>query len=286
MRLAVPVLAILLVALLIGCRSQSPPSPSGGRSPTVVGQTGKLTSEGGAKSRRGGEAPNRRPTPPPPARHTTAEVPPCDPEAFALTGYQVMAHASADLDGDGTPEEIIGCQGVQKDELGEPTEPAYFTLARWTASAWEEWLSIPSPGEERFVEEGSIVSTEDLNEDGVVELVLRFCGFGVSSRPEPVYVWRIVNGAAEEAVDGGGVMATSDDGLIIQDMDLNYPGRELIFAFMEWGEGEAHFEPHRYRIAVYGWAKGLYRKVDSLSPAVKFESPAVALDAYTHGTDY
>jgi len=286
MRSAVSVVAILLVALLAGCHSQSASGPSSGSAPIVVGQSGKLSSDGDTKSRSGGEAPNRRPTPPPPAGRTTAEVPPCDPAAFAQTGYEVMTHASADLDGDGTPEEIIGCQGVQKDELGAPIEPPYFGIARWTGSAWEEWFTIPSSGDEKFLEEGSIVSTEDLNEDGCVELVLRFYGFGVSSRPEPIYVRRIVNGAAEEAVDGGGVMASSDDALTIADMDVNFPGRELIFAFMEWGEGEAHVDAHRYRIAVYGWAKGLYRKVDSLSPAVKFRSAEAALEAYTNGTDY
>ncbi len=210
---------------------------------------------------------------------------PFDPQQFVLAGYEFRVTAAADLDGDGVEEHIVVSQSAITDELGEPQDPAYFTLAWFDGEKWAEWLSIPAPGDERYVDDESMVAAEDLNDDGVVELALEFYGFGVSSRPETLYVWQVLDEGLEPAIEGEAVETSSDDGLMIEDLDLNYPGRELIFAIMQGGD-EAHAAPHRYEIVVYGWAEGMYGPVDRLSPDVQFGGPDAALEAYAGGYDY
>ena len=226
-------------------------------------------------------------TPPEPAPTGTAgeppeaagELPACDPQPFALEGYEVKVAENADLDGDGQDECIVGCQGATVDEVGEPTDPAYFTLAHYADGEWQEWFSIPAPGDERFVDEESVVAAEDLNDDGIVELALQFYGFGVSSRPQTLYVWQITDDGSESAIQGDAVAATSDDGLLVQDIDDRWPGQELVFAIAQMGD-EAHAAPHRYKIVVYGWKDALYRKVATATPARKFAGHGAALEAY------
>jgi len=262
MRLSVLMVACWCALCLAGCRLRQTPTKGADVSPAPVGVPERSTPE--SKE---------------PAGEPGNEAPPCDAQQFAYEGYEVKTTAYADLDGQGTHECLIGCQGTKTDDLGEPQEPAYFTVARYDGKQWAEWFGIPAPGDERYVDQESVVATEDLNEDGVVELALQYYGFGVSSRPETLYVWRVTGEGLEGAIRGDAVETSSDDGLLIQDVDRRWPGREIVFAIAQIGD-EAHAAPHVYRIVVYGWADGLYRKVASSTPRQEYAGSEAALKAY------
>jgi len=208
-----------------------------------------------------------------------ANIPACSSEQFAISNYQVAGSDYVDLDMDGLEEFIIGYQYALTDDLGEPKEAAYFTVARWDGEQWQEWFSIPAPGDERYVDDGSIFSAGDINDDGVAELFLRFYGFGVSSRPETVYAWQVTNEGLEAAIPGESIEMSSDDHISLDYVSASHPGLEIIIAFAESGS-EAHADAHPYRIEVYGWNGNTYEKISTQPAGRKYPGPEEALIAY------
>ena len=216
---------------------------------------------------------------------STAATGAFDPAELATDGYKCTFSQSADLDRDGVKEYILGYQFEAAADLGEPKEVAYVTLAKKRGSQWSEWFSIPGPAGEKYCDKNSLVAAADLNKDGVVELVLRFYDFGVSSRPENLYVWQVKKEGLESVADQEPIELSSDDALGAEDTDLAYPGKELLVVVAQMG-GEVHSAPHKYKVFTYGWTKGKYWKVASFTFNIKFTSAEKALYAYTHGTDY
>jgi len=212
-------------------------------------------------------------------RSDPGKLPPCGAEVLGDGSSEATVTGYSDLDGDGIIECIMGFQGTETDELGEPIDTAYFQLARWTGAEWEEWFGIPAPGGEKYVDMESIVIAHDINDDGVVELGLQFYGFGVSSRPETFYLWQVGPDGLEEAIEGSCVGTSSDDGLVVQDLVPSYTGEELIFAIAEMGD-EAHADAHGYSIHVYAWHRGLYREVDQLIADGVFATPFEAIERH------
>ena len=209
-----------------------------------------------------------------------ADLPPCDFYPFSCGGqYDAVVSRLVDLDGDGVPEWIIGYQCNSFDDLDFPADPAYFTFAKLDAQrqTWEEWFNIPAGDGEGALDEDSIPLAEDLSGDGHVEVVLVMYGFGVSSRPENVYVYSIRNGGSEEASRPCPIPTSSDDTIVFADVDPDYPGKELLWAQALHGD-EAHAEPHRYRIITLAWLNGLYREVDSWTTKATHAGGGAALE--------
>ena len=266
MRVSVLVVLLAVLALLSGCETTMPQSAEGGDT-VALGGEGDVAIETDAL----GEDEYEDET-------ETTDLPACDPEPFS-GGAECMVSGFADLDGDGTDECIMGFQERATDELGEPQGPAFFELAKWNGDQWGEWFGIPAPGGETFVDEASIAFAGDINDDGIAELGLQYYGFGVSSRPETLYVWQVQSGGVETAIEGGSVDTSSDDGCLVDDIDGNFPGQEIVFAIAQMGD-EAHAAAHRYEVVLYGWSDGLYRLVgDSLLDEV-FADPLDAIEAY------
>jgi len=255
----------LALLLLAGCPKPPPPeAPVGPAGPPVRSEP---------------------PTPTGPSAVTVPEggLPKCDTAELAAGGYETTVVHQADLDGDGVKECIIGYQFSRTDEMDEPVEIAYFVIAKWDGAAWGEWFSIPGPDGEKLCDESGLLAAEDLNGDGVVELVLRFAAYGVSSRPENIYVWQVKDEGLQPAADREPIESSSDAAVAIKDYDLNCPGKEIYLAVPVWAEGEAHFGPHRHDILTYGWSKGKYRQVDVFKQPVKVEGADAALDAFFNG---
>lgn len=209
-----------------------------------------------------------------------ADLPACDFYQFSCGGqYDAVVSRLADLDGDGVPEWIIGYQCNSFDDLDFPADPAYFTFAKLDSQgrAWTEWFNIPAGDGEGALDEDSIPLAENLSGDGYVEVVLVMYGFGVSSRPENVYVYSIRNGGSEEASRPCPIPTSSDDTIVFADVAPDYPGKELLWAQALPGE-EAHAEPHRYRIITLAWLNGLYREVDSWTTKTTHPDGAAALE--------
>jgi hypothetical protein len=207
-------------------------------------------------------------------------LPPCDFSQFAAgPEYAAVVSQAADLLGEGQTVWIIGYKSTHLDELGYPRDVAYFTLARLNASrtGWEEWFSIPAPDGEGAIDEQSIMAVGDINDDGSSELVLRFYGFGVSSRPENTYVFRITEEGSEPASQPFPIEATSDDALTLDDFYREYPGSEFVLARAVMGD-EPHAAPHRYRIAVWAWVNGLYRKVKTWDTKRAYRDGILAIE--------
>lgn len=254
-----------LALLLAGCPKSpppetpvAPPRPSVGGEPTTGAKPSAVTvPEGG--------------------------LPKCDPGELAAEGYRATVVRQVDLDGDDVEECIIGYQFSKTDEMDEPVEIAYFAIAKWDGAAWGEWFSIPGPDGEKYCDESGLLAAEDLNGDGVVELVLRFAAYGVSSRPENIYVWQVKDEGLEPAADREPIESSSDEAVAVKDYDLNYPGKEIYLAVPVWAEGEAHLGPHRHDIVTYGWSKGKYRQVDVFKQPVRVENAEAALNAFFSG---
>ena len=196
-------------------------------------------------------------------RSATGEmIPPCMPWDFAIESYAPMVAGHADLSMNGIDECIIGYQFIEEDSVGEPTEAAYFALIRYDQSLdlWQEWFSIPAPGDERYVDGTSIIEAGDINGDGTAELVLLYHGFGVSSRPETLYVWQIIDGELHDAIARGYIDLTSDDAVAVEDFRSAYPGPEIVLAVADMGD-EAHAESHYYNLQAYGWTGSRYDRV-------------------------
>lgn len=259
---------------------------------SVLGVMGLLILAGGCPGTRPAPAPH---PPDPPAPHgddsndaddrdaplpDLADLPPCDFYLFSCGGqYDAVVSRLVDLDGDGVPEWIIGYQCNSFDDLDFPADPAYFAFAKLDAQgrAWKAWFDIPAGDGEGALDEDSIPLAEDLSGDGNVEVVLVMYGFGVSSRPENVYVYSIRNDGAEEASRPSPIPTSSDDTIVFADVAPDYPGKELLWAQALPGE-EAHAAPHRYRIITLGWLNGLYRQVDSWATDATYAGGAAALE--------
>lgn len=207
-------------------------------------------------------------------------LPDCDFSKFAAgPEYTPVVSQAADLfDGKETVW-IIGYKTTQLDELGYPKDVAYFTLARLNASrtGWEEWFSLPAPDGEGEIDERSIMAVGDLNEDGHMELVLRFYGFGVSARPENTYIFRITEEGSQPLSQPFPIEATSDDALTMDDFYREYPGVEFVLARAIMGD-EPHAAPHRYRIIVWAWNNGMYRKVKAWDTKRTFPDGILAIE--------
>lgn len=250
-RLLVAVLAVAIIAAALSIIAISRTSRPGPATEPVVprpaDETAAAGSPGSSESRAG----------------SLEGLPECDFSQFAAAPeYTAVVSQAADLLGEGQPVWIIGYKSTRLDELGYPQDVAYFTLARLNASrkGWEEWFSIPAPDGEGEIDEQSIMAVGDINEDGKVELVLRFYGFGVSARPENTYVFRITEEGSEPASEPFPIEATSDDTITLDQFYGEYPGLEFVLARAVMGD-EPHAGPHRYRIAVWAWVHGMYRKV-------------------------
>lgn len=207
---------------------------------------------------------------------------PFDASVFAVEGYAAVVSAQADLDLDGADEHIVGYQCTVTDDLGEPAGPAYFTIARLEEGVWQEWIGVPAPSEETYVDSGSVIATGDINDDGTAELVLRFYSFGVSGRPANIYFWRVMNSDLQPAIVGGVAEMSSHDGFAMHDVDPNCPGPEFLFAWVDIGD-EPQAEPHRYSIEVWGWGGKTYDQVGGALPGAVYESPDAAIAAYLSG---
>lgn len=207
---------------------------------------------------------------------------PIDFDKFAAGGqYKAVCSEQADLLGDGNFEWIIGYQSAQTDDMGYPKDTAYFTLARYDAAKgdWVEWFSIPSPGNENALDDHSIRWIGDLRGDGKVEIGLVFYGYGVSSRPEPEYIYQITkDGAAVPFTDPFPIDKTSDDALTIDELLPEYPGQELALATAVMG-GEAHSAPHRFKVTLFAWTNGLYRPVKSTTTSKSYPNAIAATEA-------
>lgn len=208
-----------------------------------------------------------------------ADIPSCLPGDFAIDRFGPKVAGHVDLTMDGIDECIIGYQFTEVDDLGEPTEAPYFALIRYdtTTGYWQEWFSIPAPGDERFVDEKSILAAGDINDDGIAELMLRYYGFGVSARPETLYIWQIVDGELAEAVDGGCVEMSSDDVVTMGEFGEAFPGPELLFALADTGD-EAHADAHHYVLRAYGWIGDAYAEVGDARTDTPVADPGAALD--------
>jgi len=212
---------------------------------------------------------------------SAGELPPCTAEDFGAEGTTPVFTKYADLDGDGVLDAIMGYQASETDELGEPVFPAFVELARWSGQEWEEWFGIPAPGGETMLDADSLVVAGDMNDDGIPELGIQFYGFGVSSRPETLYLWQVVDEGLEPGIEGEALDTTSDAGMLIQDVVDYYPGVELVLAEPIMGD-EAHAAPHKYSIRLFGSEDGIYRKMQEFRADGLFDSP---FDAIQHHID-
>ncbi|MCX7598858.1 MAG: hypothetical protein N2512_08340 [Armatimonadetes bacterium] len=207
-------------------------------------------------------------------------LPDCDFSKFAAgQEYTAVVSQAADLFGGKQTVWIIGYKSTELDEMGYPKDVAYFTLARLNASrtGWEEWFSLPAPDGEGEIDERSIMAVGDINEDGHMELVLRFYGFGVSARPENTYVFRITEEGSEPVSVPFPLEATSDDTITMEDFYGEYPGMELVLARAIMGD-EPHGAPHRYRIGVWAWKDGMYREVKTWVTKRTFPDGILAIE--------
>jgi len=273
MRRVLACLLTIVVLDVVGCPGRQPPGTTPAGTPPAGPAASSGAKTGAPSAPEHAKAPGR------------AGAGPCDPSQFAPDGYEVMTSHNADLDGDGRDECLIGCQYTQTDELGDPKEPAYFTVAQEGDEGWAEWLSIPAPRGETFVDDQSIVAAEDLNGDGAADLLLRFYTFGVSGRGEPLYVWRVTKGGLELEIKGGCAELSSQDGFRLADVDESCPGPELVLAFCRI-EDEPNAAPHRYEIEAWGWQDGKYDYVSGGSSTTLYDDPDSALEAFVSGADY
>ncbi|NSW55957.1 MAG: hypothetical protein HPY44_08090 [Armatimonadetes bacterium] len=212
---------------------------------------------------------------------SAGDLPPCTAEDFGTEGTTAVFTKYADLDGDGVLDAIMGYRASQTDELDEPVSPAFVELARWTGQEWEEWFGIPAPGGETMLDADSLVVAGDMNDDGIPELGIQFYGFGVSSRPETLYLWQVVDDGLEPGIEGEALDTTSDAGMLIQDVVDYYPGVELVLAEPIMGN-EAHAAPHKYSIRLFGSEDGIYRQLQEFRADGLFGSP---FDAIQHHID-
>jgi hypothetical protein len=207
------------------------------------------------------------------------ELPGLDPTDFAAEGYEAQAVGEADIDGDGTSEGLLAFQGFEVDDVGEPIRPAYISIVRSDGSSWQEWAKIVGENDERFADNDSLVRAGDINGDGTPELVLRFYGFGVSSRPENVYVYHLADdGTITSVVTGGCAQLTSKDGFVVAEVDGNTPGPELLFAFSQPDQGP-EAGPHAFALEVWGWTGAEYEYVSGKTTSEKYASGADAISA-------
>jgi hypothetical protein len=198
---------------------------------------------------------------------------------FALDGYEAQAVGEADTDGDGTNEGLIAFQYGTVDEVGEPLKVAYVSVVRWDGSAWQEWAMVHGENDERFADNDSLVRAGDINGDGTPELIVRFYGFGVSGRPENVYVYHLADdGTLTSIVQGGCAQLTSKDGFAVADVDKNTPGPELLFAFAQPDQGP-EAGPHAFALEVHGWTGSQYEYVSGKTTSEKYASGADAIAA-------
>ncbi|HCU37222.1 MAG TPA: hypothetical protein DGT21_17820 [Armatimonadetes bacterium] len=207
-----------------------------------------------------------------------AVIPPCMPGDFAIDRFAPKVAGHVDLTMDGVDECIVGYQFTEVDDLGEPTEAAYFALLRYDGNTghWQEWFSIPAPGDERFVDEESILAAGDINDDGIAELMLRYYGFGVSARPETLYIWQIIDDELTDAVAGGCVEMSSDDVVTMGEFGEAFPGPELLLARADMGD-EAHADAHHYILKAYGWIGDGYAEVGDARTDTPVADPGAAL---------
>ncbi len=116
-----------------------------------------------------------------------------------------------------------------------------------------------------------------------------FYGFGVSGRPENIYVWRLFTEENElrPAIKGGCAETTNRDGLKFADCDEFCPGPEMVFATMQLGD-EAMADAHAYSIEVWGWSEDeeIYDYQSGGTSDTKYDSATDALDAFLSGADY
>lgn len=258
-----------LLIVLSGCaerlqtRSRAPDSQPGSQQGKAAGST---PSSAPRAHKTGRKLPRR-----------TGTVPACNPDTLAIDGYKPVLQQYADLDGDAVDECIIGYQYERTDEMGEPEEIAYLTLAKYRGRKWEEWLSVPAPAGEKYCEEDSLVAARDVNQDGLIELIVRFYGFGVSSRPATVYVWQVAEDGLRPAIESEFVETSSGDKLVLRDVRPELPGDELVFSIAQPGR-EPATAPHRYRVVVYGWSDGQYRSVWTHTTQEAFATAEAALD--------
>jgi hypothetical protein len=201
-----------------------------------------------------------------------------EPSLVVLDGYHVAGLSMADLNGDGTDEVLVACQYSATDSVGEPKGAAYIAIARWTGSEWEEWMCIGGESNETIVDDSSFVRAGDLNGDGKPELILRLYGFGVSGRPENVYVLRLLEDQSEPCIVGGMVELTSQDGFVVAEVDSNCPGPELLFANVQPSDGP-EAGPHRFAVEAWGWSGDTYDYVSGQTPSKSFASGEDAIKA-------
>ncbi len=182
-----------------------------------------------------------------------------------------------------------------------PSELAVVMCAEDPAQAGSEWwlryngpskvliLNAQAPGAEPLAEfyfrgcapppsaEYSLPAamfTEDLNGDGLVELLVRtqeYAGGSGGWVHTNLIKWYL--GAYKHAGEFG---VEELGGLYFLDLHERTPGREVVAMHFIWEEGEAHFEPHRYRAHMFGWANGYYVVIGDLDTKSKYDSPDAA----------
>lgn len=207
------------------------------------------------------------------------DLPNLDPMEFAAEGYEPTATGEADIDDDGVSEGLVVYQGFEVDSVGEPVRPAYISILRSEGSGWQEWTKIVGENDERFADSDSLVRAGDINGDGTPELILRFFGFGVSSRPENVYVYQLLDdGSVTPVIVGGCVEMTSKDGFVVAEVDSTTPGPELIFALVQPSDGPES-DPHRFAVEAWGWNGSEYEYVSGETTSTTYASGSDAIQA-------
>lgn len=171
-------------------------------------------------------------------------------------GYKVKKWLTADINRDRIKELIFVAEASKIQYGGPNNPPAVLMVFSKYGKSWRKIWQF-SNGADYVVGRGSepnpqepVLKVDDINRDGLTELVFTFSSFGASDASVATYIFSYRNGQFIDLI-GNKLAHSLDAGVILGS------GR-ICFYQSDWVEGEAHCDPHRYRVEIYRWRIGVY----------------------------
>jgi hypothetical protein len=180
-------------------------------------------------------------------------------DKFIPSGYRIVKWVEADINGDKQKDVVVAIE-PQKPQYGTPNAtqcPKIIGLFRNRNSLNKVWefsddgSHVMGRGENSKLQE-PLLHIEDINQDGIPEIIFSMAYIGASDAAIATYVFAYRKGNFVELLDGP-LTHSLDGGVVIRDLDKSKKGKELMLYYAIWAEDEAHYDPHRYKAEFYAY---------------------------------